>query len=55
MEMVHLLKYDATNDTTASIVAALNDADNVARASANGVTFSAQDGGRSTASCSHWY
>ena len=42
-------KYDATNDTTASIVAALNDADNVARASANGVTFSAQDGGRSTA------
>jgi hypothetical protein len=42
-------KYDATNDTTASIVAALNDADNVARASSNGVTFSAQDGGRSTA------
>ena len=42
-------KYTATSETTASIVAALNNANNTARATANGVTFSAQDGGNSTA------
>jgi len=42
-------KYTATGETTASIVAALNNSNNTARATANGVTFSAQDGGNSTA------
>ena len=42
-------KYTATGNSTAAIVNALNNANNTARATANGVTYSAQDGGNSTA------
>ena len=42
-------KYTVTGNSTSAIVNALNNANNTARATANGVTYSAQDGGNSTA------
>jgi hypothetical protein len=45
----NVAKLSVTGNTTANIVAALNNSNNTSRATSNGVTFSAQDGGNSTA------